>query len=168
MSDYLRVTRVCDLMARYAEQKISRGDLCHRVTTRLATMNGRHLTRLWPEIEANLGNRDLYAIRPSGRADYGVCATTNPLIALMSMKDREKNVVTRLNNDVRGEVLAHLAATTGRSAVSAALQLERARVYLDAYYAQQAGIDALVSDAIGAYNRLPWATLVASDTLPWE
>ena len=52
MSDYLRVTRVCDLMARYAEQKISRGDLCHRVTTRLATMNGRHLTRLWPEIGA--------------------------------------------------------------------------------------------------------------------
>lgn len=168
MNDALRITRIVDLMARYREHKIQRSEVIRAVTTRRVVVNGRSLTRLWPLIERGLGERGLYAIRPSGRADYGVLATANPLVGLMSMRDREKNVITRLNNDVEGQVLERLAASSGRSAVSAALQLERARVYLSAFESQKAGMEELMGSAISEYNRLPWASLTTGDIIPWE
>lgn len=168
MSDALRVTRIVTVLAGHVEQKVSRAALAQAITTHDAPVDKRCITRLWPRVEAALGRIDLYAIRPAGRADYGVLATRNPLIALMSMTDREKNVVTRLNNDVEGEILERLAAEAGRSSVSAALQLERARVYLDAFRNQRAGQLALHNDAVVEYNALPWATLTAADSIPYE
>lgn len=168
MSDYLRVTRIANLLTAHPEEKISRSALADAVDTRTVPVKGGTLTRLWPEVQARLVHEGLFLGRPLGRTDYGVAASVEPLLALLALENREKNVVSRLRNDVRADIMQAIVKRQGQGAVSSALQLERARAYLTAFSQNQIDAVALHNSAVHMWNALPWMTLTAADIVPWD
>lgn len=170
MSDMIRLVRVVGILAANPDLRFRRADLATALTTPRVVITLRSLTRLWPQIEARLAERDLFAVRPIGHLSYGVMATRNPLLAFLSLHDREKNIVTRLDNDRAGLVLQAMAAGGGEMGMLAQGRLNRIQTYLDAYHGSEMSTWRINMEALAAYRLIPWGTFPANRSYAsdWE
>jgi hypothetical protein len=161
MSDGIRVTRIVTLLSNNTTMRFHRADLAYHLSTSQVDVDLRDITRVWPRVEADLGERGLFAVRPIGQLRYGVMASTDPLLGFLSLGDREKHVITRLRNDRAGRVLQGIAASGGQVGVLAQDRLNRIQTYLDAYEDSEASAWKIDMKALRAYQLIPWGTFPA-------
>jgi hypothetical protein len=157
----IKARRLAKFLIAYPEQGATREQLARQCSLPGVSYSPASITNMWPLVESYVkALSGLYANRPIAQTGYLCFASSQPWVAALVQVQREKNVVTRLVNDVeQGAALGQLIDHAPRDiAIAMALRKARGETYLASQRSQAQDLDAAERQMIGhitAIARIP-------------